>query len=103
MLVLKFYPAFGIGVFAFAFARQTALPTVGVEHRPSRVPVHLGKVTLDMSEDVFVIFHDVTVGVDDECCHCEFLLDSVFMIAANLIRRLQKDPSHPFGMTPLSE
>jgi hypothetical protein len=33
------------------------------------MPVHLGKVAFDVGEDVFVIFHDMAVCVDDEFCH----------------------------------
>ena len=66
MLVLKVYPAFGVGILALTFARQAALPAVGVEHWPSGMPVHFAEVAFDVGENFFVVFHDVAVGVDDE-------------------------------------
>ena len=75
VFILKTYPGFGVGVFAFAFAREAALPTVGIEHRPGRVPVHLAEIAFDVSENILVVFHDVAVGVDNEFCHCLVLLE----------------------------
>src|SRR5580765_2189203 len=73
MLILKADPSVSVGIFALAFARQAALPAVGVEHRPRRVPIHFAEVAFDVSEDVLVVFHDVAVCVDNECCHYAFL------------------------------
>jgi hypothetical protein len=74
VFILKTDPRFGVRVFALAFARQTALPAVGVEHRPGGVPVHLRKVSFDVSKDVLVVFHDVAVRIDNKFCHCASMI-----------------------------
>jgi hypothetical protein len=66
MFVLKTHPCFGIGIFALAFARKAALPTIGIEHGPGGMPIHFSEIAFDMRKDVFVIFHDVAVCVDNE-------------------------------------
>ena len=76
MLILKADPSFGVGIFALAFARQAALPAVGVEHRPRRVPIHFAEVAFDVSENILVVFHDVAVCVDNEFRH-SFLPNSI--------------------------
>ncbi len=69
VFILKADPRLGVWIFALALARQAALPAVGIEHGPGRVPVHFAEITLDMREKILVIFHDMAVGVDDEFCH----------------------------------
>src|SRR5439155_6257728 len=74
VLVLKTNPGLGVRIFALALAREAALPAVGIEYRPRGVPVHFTEIALDMSEQVLVLLHHVSVCIDNESRHFVCLL-----------------------------
>src|SRR5262249_31788141 len=74
IFVLKTNPRLGVGIFTLAFARQTALPAIGIEHRPGGVPVHVAKVPFNVIKDILMLLHHVSVGIDYKTCHVILLL-----------------------------
>jgi hypothetical protein len=69
MLILEPDPSLGVRIFALAFARQAALPAIGVEQWPTGVPVHLAEIAFDVIEEILVLLHDVSVCIDDQIRH----------------------------------